>query len=72
MNENRKPPPPPRTSPEWVICPWCGHEHGDGWEWAKERTVTRCDECDRMFTVDPEYTVIYNTFVAGDEGAHYK
>ena len=26
---------------EWVICPWCFHRHGDGWEWAREPTEMR-------------------------------
>ena len=56
-----------RSSNEWAICPWCGYKHGDGWEWAKRRTETRCDGCDNAFTVEPEYTVTYYTFVSGNE-----
>ena len=55
------------SSNEWAICPWCGYKHGDGWEWAPRRTETRCDGCDNAFTVEPEYTVTYYTFVSGNE-----
>lgn len=48
---------------EWVICPWCFHRHGDGWEWAREPTETRCDNCDNGFDVEPEYSVTYRTYV---------
>ena len=59
--------PKPRFSDTYVVCPWCGHEHGDAWEWASKRTETRCDRCDNMFTVDPDYSVTYHSFVTGKE-----
>ena len=48
---------------EWVICPWCFHRHGDGWEWANKPTETRCDNCDNGFDIEPQYSVHYRTYV---------
>lgn len=56
-----------RADNEYVICPWCGHGHGDAWEWAKERTETRCDACEKSFTVEPDYAITYWSFVTGEE-----
>ena len=66
MNMNKLDP-KPRFDSQYVVCPWCGHKHGDAWEWAARRTETRCDQCENMFTVNPDYVVTYHTFVTGTE-----
>ena len=37
--------------PEYVICPFCGEEHGGCWEWLKgEDSITiTCDRCGEEF-----------------------
>ena len=53
---------------DWAICPWCGHKHGDCWEWVTDMPrTTRCDECDNLFTVEADYSVTYISYVTGEE-----
>jgi hypothetical protein len=60
--------PASQRSATLAICPWCGHEHGDCWEWVKDRPEqTRCDSCDNMFTVEADYSVSYRSYVSGNE-----
>lgn len=45
-------------------CPYCHYVAGDCWEWVKGSTVeTVCDECKKPFSVEPDYSVIYRSFV---------
>lgn len=47
---------------EYAICPHCGYEHGDCWEWVKDRPRnTKCDGCGQTFSVYAEYDVVYIT-----------
>jgi len=50
---------------EYVICPHCGEEHGDAWEWCPqpEPKVLRCQSCDQQFQAWAEYDVQYVTAV---------
>lgn len=43
-----------------IVCPWCGHEHGDSWEWVDYDT-TECDECEKKFTHIRHVEVTYTT-----------
>lgn len=54
------------THDEYVICPHCGHEHGDAWEWCKSGTPqeVRCDACGQAFSAWAEYEVQYVTSAA--------
>ena len=45
----------------WTICPYCGYQHGDCWEWnASESTRNfTCNGCEREFKTWAEYSVEY-------------
>lgn len=59
--------PASRRSGEGPICPWCGHLH-DGTDWLDDRPhESRCEDCDKPFTVEAECSVSYRSFVTGDE-----
>jgi hypothetical protein len=60
-------PAPPKVHSDdyWIICPHCGDKE-NGAE-CRERVERQCYECGKPFTVDPEYSVVYHTFVTGKE-----
>ena len=47
---------------EWVVCPYCGHKHGDAWEWctSEEPHETKCDNCGQVFQCYAEYSTTYH------------
>jgi hypothetical protein len=51
-----------------AICPHCGYEHGDCWDWVRTEPHTReCSECTKPFEVWAEVDVEYITRpVAGE------
>lgn len=50
------------NDPVYVICPYCGSQKGDCWEWVKEYPVTdECEECGGTYTYHAEYDVTYYT-----------
>lgn len=54
---------PKTSSQEYVVCPYCGYEHGDAFEWAAPETeggLAECDECGRMFVFWAEHEVTYH------------
>lgn len=49
-----------------AICPWCGYEHLDTWDFFDrntEETVegAECDRCGRPFTITRNVSVTYST-----------
>ncbi|MCK4997137.1 hypothetical protein KAS08_02440 [Candidatus Pacearchaeota archaeon] len=44
-----------------VVCPWCGCEYGDCWEWAEYSDEMKCDECGKEFSYEKDVTVKYST-----------
>jgi transposase len=46
----------------YVICPHCGHKHGDTWEFFGDREDTEitCHECERDFFAS---RIISETFI---------
>lgn len=51
---------------DYPICPHCGHEHKDAWEWEfgpglEGDTETECGECDKPFFVARHATITYTT-----------
>lgn len=46
---------------EWVVCPHCGYQHGDGWEWCspEEPKETTCNGCGARFECWAEHSVEY-------------
>ncbi len=41
-----------------IVCPHCGHEHGDSWERGDEET-TKCHDCGKSFSYYRYVEVIY-------------
>lgn len=54
-----------------VICPWCGHKHGDPWELVgprdDDRNKLQCYGCDRYFDVWAETSISYCTNLTEDD-----
>ena len=50
---------------EHVICPFCGYEHGDAWEWCASEDVQAkmCDGCGKEFKCFAEHSVDYVALV---------
>ena len=48
-------------SGEYVVCPFCGYQHGDAWEWCKSKNTARmnCEGCGREFFYWAEVDVQY-------------
>ena len=45
-----------------IICPHCGYEHSDSWEYSDEGGTTQeCDECGNEYTLEIEFDVTYCT-----------
>ena len=44
-----------------VVCPYCGYEHGDAWEWCPSDIPKEepCDGCGKTFKCWAEYDVQY-------------
>lgn len=43
-----------------IICPYCGHEETDSWEWNKDHTY-ECGECGKKSDLTVDYTIEYST-----------
>lgn len=62
------------TEPDWseytcadtVVCPWCGHNHGN--DDMHDVTGLDCDQCGKKFRVEINYSVDYSTEKEGDDG----
>lgn len=53
---------PKTQSGKYVICPYCGYEHGDAWEWAAGETEgdrMECNGCKKVFVFWAEHDVTY-------------
>lgn len=53
----------PKTSNgEAVVCPYCGEQHGDAWEWAQDENGDRmeCQECKRIFFYWADFDITYH------------
>lgn len=44
-----------------IICPWCGYENGDSWEYEDSEDEVECGECGRLFDLEVETEVHYTT-----------
>ena len=49
--------------PEYAVCPYCRHRHGDCPDWLASETPkdVECDECGKTFVAWAEYDVSYCT-----------
>lgn len=44
-----------------IVCPHCGHEHGDSWEWRGDDGEADCDDCGKPFEWSRNVSVCYST-----------
>ena len=44
-----------------IVCPYCGHEHGDSWELESDDGETNCSSCDKPFNYTRRHSVDYST-----------
>lgn len=43
-----------------IVCPYCGHEHGDSWEFDLSGSgIVECNKCEREFKAAREIEVYY-------------
>lgn len=53
---------PSTTSSESIVCPACGHEHRDPWDWFEANqdvSVCECDNCGTTISVSRYVEVTY-------------
>ena len=68
MSESPKFDPGPQWDDCYVICPYCGNEMGDAWDWSSHEDWQEheCDECEKTFMSCAEYDVTYRTKAKGE------
>lgn len=44
-----------------IVCPYCGYEHSNSWEYNSDSSKIDCEECGKEFCYDRDYTVTYCT-----------
>lgn len=44
------------------VCPYCGHEVSDAWEYRNDEFEHECSNCEKRFTVTRDLDVTYCTF----------
>jgi len=44
-----------------IVCPYCGSEHTDSWEYKEDSDEIQCGECEKEFTYERIVTVEYCT-----------
>ena len=44
-----------------IVCPYCGYEYGNSWEYDDECGELECDECGKKFHYNRNVTVDYST-----------
>jgi len=42
-----------------VVCPWCGHEYADSWEFPNDDDDEHCNECGNIFSFERIVSVEY-------------
>ena len=53
-----------------IICPYCGCEHSDSWEYNNDNELD-CEECEKRFNLYVNHTVDYTTSkIMCKEGEH--
>lgn len=56
-----------------IVCPYCGYEFRDSWEYDGadgEDNETECGECGKEFTYERSLTVQYLTFTSEEDCEH--
>lgn len=49
----------------YAVCPWCGYEDPDSWEYQEGVTDTECPRCGKPITVTAELEITYTTEPTG-------
>ncbi len=44
-----------------IVCPWCGYENLDSWEFDVDSGDTECHECEKPFRYEREISITYTT-----------
>ena len=44
-----------------IVCPWCGYELEDCWEWGDSGDEETCSDCGKVFSYERNMTVDYCT-----------
>lgn len=44
-----------------IVCPYCGSEHTDSWEYEPDMNVIDCWECGREFQYERHISIMYST-----------
>lgn len=44
-----------------IVCPYCGYEHQDSWEWPDGDDNTACENCDKIFIFERIISCEYTT-----------
>ncbi len=54
--------PGPQRDPKAAICPHCGHQDRDAWEYTQDDPCeVECGECEQPYIVWAHYSVTYCT-----------
>lgn len=48
-------------STDEIVCPHCGYEFNDSWEFRSDSGVIDCEECGKTFRYERELLVYYST-----------
>lgn len=46
---------------EEVVCPYCGYEFSDSWEFDNEEDI-ECENCENTFSMNRNVEVSYSTY----------
>ena len=49
------------TLTDEIVCPWCGYEQSDSWEYPDSDDKCMCGDCERTFEMYREIEVSYTT-----------
>lgn len=45
-----------------IVCPWCGYEYGDSWEFGNnESGIDDCQGCEKPFSWSRNISIDYST-----------
>lgn len=44
-----------------IVCPWCGYEERDSWDYPNSDDDIKCPECGKVFSMERQTEVLYNT-----------
>ena len=50
-----------------VVCPYCGHEQSDSWEYEEYHNPIECGECGKEFKFSRQVEVTYCTWKMEEE-----